>query len=350
MTNRPLITVCIPAYNRAHVLEALLDSILCQSFDDFEVLICEDGSPEREAIRSIARRYAESSIIPVRYQENVRNLGYDGNLRNLIEQANGQYCFFMGNDDLMCPGALSKVASAVSRYEEVGVVLRTYAAFDGEPENVVQTFRYFDRELFFPAGSRTISTIYRRAVVIPGLVIHRDAARSWSTDRFDGTLLYQLYLVANILADMNAVYLPDVTVLYRNGGTPDFGNSAAERNKFQPKEQTPESSVHFMKGMLEIARFVEQQRRIPIYNFILRDIANYCYPILAIQAQRPLPVFLNYAVSLGRLGFARHPMFHLWFLALLLLGSRRSAIIICWIKEKLGRTPTIGTVYQGEVR
>jgi abequosyltransferase len=350
LPDTPTITVCIPAYNRAEVLEELLDSILCQEYRDFEVLICEDGSPQRDRIRSIAQRYAAGSAVALRYLENPANLGYDGNLRNLLEQARGRYCFFMGNDDLMCSGALAKVASAVERHPDVGVVLRTYAAFDGTPDNVVQTFRYFDREIFFPAGGPTIATVYRRSVVIPGMVIRRDAALRWATDRFDGTLLYQLYLVANILADHNAVYLPEVTVLYRTGGVPDFGNSEAEKGKFQPKEQTPESSVHFMKGMLDIARYVDESRKLPVYIPILRDIANYCYPILAIQGERPLPVFLRYVVSLGRLGLARFPMFHAWWAVLLVLGTRRSGRLIGWIKGRLGRTPAIGSVYQGESR
>jgi hypothetical protein len=256
----------------------------------------------------------------------------------------------MGNDDLMCDGALAKVGAAVGRHPDVGVLLRTYAAFEGKPDNIVQTFRYFDRELFFPAGAETISTIYRRSVVIPGMVIQRDAALRWATDRFDGTLLYQLYLVANILADMNAVYLPDVIVLYRNGGVPDFGNSAAEQGKFQPKEQTTESSVHFMQGMLDIAKFVEQERQVSIFKPIKRDIANYSYPILAIQAKKPLPIFLKYWWSLARLGLARYPLFHIWFIAILVLGTARVDSLIGWIKKRLGHTPSLGKVYRGETR
>jgi glycosyltransferase involved in cell wall biosynthesis len=45
----PLISVCIPAYNRAGVLPAVLDSLLSQDFDDFDIVIAEDSSPERLA-------------------------------------------------------------------------------------------------------------------------------------------------------------------------------------------------------------------------------------------------------------------------------------------------------------
>jgi abequosyltransferase len=250
----PLISVCIPSYNRASVLPALLDSIVAQGCPHFEIVICEDRSPEREKIHEIVIRYQAGYPGLIRYFENETNLGYDGNLRRLIECASGRYCLFMGNDDLMCPGALSAVASAVERYPNVGVFLRSYATFDDSPEKIVQEFRYFPQEIFFPAGEGTIATVFRRSVVISGMAVHRERALQYATSRFDGSLLYQLYLVARILTGMNAVYLPTILVLYRNGGIPDFGNSAAEQGKFVPKEHTPESSLHFMQRMLDIVR------------------------------------------------------------------------------------------------
>jgi glycosyltransferase involved in cell wall biosynthesis len=343
-----LLSVCIPSYNRAVVLPSLLDSVLEQEFGDYEVLICEDNSPERAAIRAIALRYSDTYRGRIRYAENERNLGYDGNLRELIRLASGTYCVFMGNDDLMCPGALGALACAVYRHPNVGVVLRSYASFDGARSNIVQTFRYFSEERFFSAGADAIVTAFRRSVVIPGLTVHREAARELATAEFDGTLLYQLYLVANILISMNAVFLPQIVVLYRNGGMPDFGNSDAERGKFVPNHRTIESSVQYMQGMLSIATAVERERGIPIRRRIVQDIANYSYPILAIQRHRPMWLFVRYWLSLSRLGFGRHALFHVYFIALLLFGTKWTEAIIVLIKRRLGYTPALGSISKGE--
>lgn len=343
----PLISVCIPAYNRARVLPALLDSILVQDYPHFEIVICEDQSPEREKIRSVVARYQADNAGTIRYFENETNLGYDGNLRRLVEQSTGRYCLFMGNDDLMCPGALGAVASATERHPAIGVVLRSYAAFDSSPDNIVQEFRYFPHETFFPAGADTIATVFRRSVVISGMVVHREEARRYATDRFDGSLLYQLYLVACILTAMNAVYLPAILTLYRNGGIPDFGNSEKERGKFVPKEHTPESSLHFMRSMLDIARYVEDTHRVAIYEAILRDIGNYSYPVLAIQTDKPLPVFWSYAYRLAKMGFGRNAMFYLYVVLLTLLSPRTIDRCIAVVKRRLGYTPVLGNVYRG---
>lgn len=326
----------------------LLDSILNQSFQDYEIVLCEDGSPARPAIRAIAERYREHAPDVVRYFENDRNLGYDGNLRQLIELARGDYCLFMGNDDLLADGALARVAQAVGRHPDIGVVLRTYATFEGSPDHPVQVFRYFEDERFFPSGPQTVSTLFRRSVVISGLVIHRDSAHRYATDRFDGSLLYQLYLVGNVLMEMNAVSVPEILAWYRLGGVPDFGNSAAEQGRFVPKAQTPESSLAFMRGMLAIARDIDVTRGVKVYDRIFRDLGNYSYPILAIQAHPPWTVFVKYCLGLARMGFWKHGLFYLYAAALLVLGPRRSDRLIAYVKRKLGHTPVLGGVYRGK--
>lgn len=342
-----MISVCIPVYNRAEVLPDLLDSIAQQEGADFEIVVAEDGSPQRQAISEIIAQYQTHFPGLIRYYENHINLGFDGNLRRLFELARGEYCLFMGNDDLMCQGALATVASALHRYPNVGAIMRSYAAFEDTPDRIVQEFRYFPGERFFPTGPETIVTFFRRMVVLPGIVLHRKAALNCATDRFDGTLLYQLYVVGNILAEKNGVFLPQILTLYRNGGTPDFGNSSTERDKFVPGDQTPESSLHFMRGMLQIAQGLEEVTSMSVYEPILRDLSNYSYGFIAIQRHRPLRVFLAYCTDLVRLGFGKYPLFYVYVLVLLLLGDRQASDLIAWIKRHLGYTPLLGPLYGG---
>ncbi len=347
MAPNPKISVCIPAYNRANFLPPLLDSICAQDCRDYEIVICEDMSPERDEIARVAADYSAQYPGIIRYLENEKNLGYDGNLRRLVECARSRYCLFMGNDDLMCPGALSAVANALERYSGVGVLVRSYADFDETPERIGQEFKYFPEEKFFPPGAGTIATLFRRSTVISGMVLHREAALRHATTRFDGTLLYQLWLVGNILAEMSGLFLPQIMVLRRNNIPPDFGNSEAERGKFVPREHTPESSLHFMRGVIEIASALDRERKVRVLAAILQDYGNYSYPFLAIQADKPAATFIGYWWRLGAMGFARSLPFHLYFLALLALGPGRVERVVQWIKKRLGYTPVIGNIYKG---
>lgn len=342
------ISVCIPAFNRASLLSPLLDSVLAQDFGDFNIVVSEDCSPERTSIRKVIDRYQERYPEKIRYSENENNLGYDANLRHLLEVADGEFVVFMGNDDLMCEGALSHINDVLTRNPRAAIYLRSYAAFDENPEEVVQEFRYFDREIYFPPGEASIATVYRRSVVIPGMGFHRQTAISLATSKFDGTLLYQLYLVAEILTNSGAVFSPVRVALYRNGGTPDFGNSAAEKGRFQPRVRTPESSIIFVEGMLDIAREVELERGVMIFRPILRDLANYAYPLLSVQADKAILVFVRYGLRLASLGVGRYPIYWVYFVGIILLGVKKTDSLIKWIKRRLGRTPILGNIYQGE--
>lgn len=343
-----LISVCIPAYGRAGVLPDLLDSVVAQDYDDFEVVICEDDSPERQIIREIVDRYRRKSGRTIRYYENESNLGYDGNIRRLVRQARGNYICFCGNDDLLAPGALKQIASAIERHPGVGVVLRTYATFRESPEKLDQTYRYFSDERIFPAGPQTIVTFFKRCVVIPGVTLKRSPALQWETDKFDGRMLYQIWLVANILVDHPGVYVPDVVAYYRLDGVPDFGLSPAERKgSYVQGIRTPESSLFMMSGFLDIAQDVETTRGVRIRDDIERDLANYSFGFLVIQRSKPLAVFLKYAWDLGRLGYGRHPMYWIYAVGVTIVPE-----VILWkvmgaIKQLLGRTPNIGSVYAG---
>ncbi len=58
--DRPLLTVAIPAYNRPEEIGVLLDSILAQDFDRFDVLVVEDSSPRQAEIREVVEARAKA--------------------------------------------------------------------------------------------------------------------------------------------------------------------------------------------------------------------------------------------------------------------------------------------------
>jgi abequosyltransferase len=336
------ISVCIPAYNRARFLPELLDSIISQIDGGSEILICEDSSPERNKILEIVTGYQDRYPNLINLILNENNLGYDANLRSLISHAKGKFCLFLGNDDLLYPGALQEIHSILNKHKECGVIVRSYATFDNDPQSINQIFRYFPDELVVAPGKNAIALAFRRSVVIPGMVIHRDSALKLTTDKFDGSLLYQLYLVGMILAERAVVFTPKVLALRRDGIAPDFGNSISEQGKFTPKEQTPESSLHFMLSMFKIAKYLEIQTNLPVNKLIQSDIGAYSYPILAIQAKGSRLTFLKYCIGLGKLGMWNQPFFYFYAVVLMILGPSYSEQAIKLIKKCLGHAPRFG--------
>jgi abequosyltransferase len=82
----PLLSICIPVYNRPQQLDLLLHSVDCDA-RLIEIVICEDCSHGRDEIRQRVVEFKVQSPYQVRYIENQRNLGYDGNIRELLTQA-----------------------------------------------------------------------------------------------------------------------------------------------------------------------------------------------------------------------------------------------------------------------
>lgn len=342
-----LLSVCIPAYNRPRELSLLLDSILEQDFSDYEVVVSDDNSPKAAEIASVVeehiRRHPERRI---HYSKNEHNLGYDGHLRAILHKAGGRYCVYMGDDDLLAPGALRKIARAVTENPNIGVVLRSWAFVNQTTNEVTHTYRYFDSDRFFPAGADTIATFFRRSLFISGVVVHREASIRLATDQFDGTLLYQLHLVANLLAQMNGFYITDVLALNRTSGVHFFGTSEKEKSRFAPGLLLPDHSLNFVKGMLEVAGGAEQRTGLKVCNRILRDIGNYSYTILRCQTGH-FRGYISYGYGLAKLGLWKNPLFALFFLSLLCLGPGLNDWIIKRVKRNLGHTPVIGNLYTG---
>jgi glycosyltransferase involved in cell wall biosynthesis len=346
----PAISICIPAYNRPGDLALTLGSVAEQGRGDWETVVCEDGSPRRKEIESVVREFAASQpAISVRYFSNERNLGYDRNLRRLLDAATGKYCLFLGDDDLLAPGALGRILDAVSR-PGVGFVLRAWKSLDKSTSKEIEEHRYFPEDRIFPPGTDSVAALFRRSVFLSGLAMHRETARRFRTERFDGTLLYQLYLVGRIVSEMTGYYIADFVALRRIGGGHFFGSSETERARFTPGELVPSQSVAFVKGLIDIAKALDAECAPGLYPLVLRDLGRYSYPMLEIQAKSlDRKRFRAYARQLAGLGLGDQRMFWIYYYALLSAGPRLCGSLIRSTKRVLGRTPDLSS-RMGSVR
>jgi glycosyltransferase involved in cell wall biosynthesis len=348
--NSPLITIAIPAYNRPEELGALLETAVAQDFDEFEVLVVEDCSPRRAEIEAVVRSVgAHHPGRRIRFEANSRNLGYDANLRRILELSDGAYTLFMGDDDLLRPGALRRVAEAVRAHPDAGVVLRAYEHVDYATGEQLQVFRYFPEDRYFPPGLPSILTFFRRSVAIAGYTVHTETARRAATDRYDGTLLYQLHLSTQVLAERAGLYLSDILTAMRKDDRQRhfFGSAAAERGLHRPNALEPSHSVNFMRGMCDLAREEEAALGLPIHDAVLDDLSNYSYPFLKLHAG-DRRAFLSYVKELRRLGLGRRPLFWAYVGALVLVPVPWLDAAVAWAKRILPATPRLGRVYAGE--
>lgn len=127
----PRVSVGMPVYNGAPMLDTAIRGILAQTFTDFELIISDNGSTDETA--EICARYADDPR--VRYVRQPENLGPSANFRYVLDVARAPYFMWAAHDDLREPQALELLTAALDA--DPGAVMAS-SAFqiigpDGEP-------------------------------------------------------------------------------------------------------------------------------------------------------------------------------------------------------------------------
>jgi glycosyltransferase involved in cell wall biosynthesis len=116
MSDNPKVTVLMPVYNGEIYLREAMDSILNQTFTDFEFLIINDGSTDKSA--DIIRSYRDARI---RLVENEKNLGLIATLNKGIDLSRGEYIARMDCDDISLPERLGTQVEFMDRNNSIGI-------------------------------------------------------------------------------------------------------------------------------------------------------------------------------------------------------------------------------------
>ncbi|PYX62788.1 MAG: glycosyltransferase family 2 protein, partial [Acidobacteria bacterium] len=142
-----------------------------------------------------------------------------------------------------------------------------------------------------------------------------------------------------------AVCTPKVLVLCRGNGTPDFGNSRKEKGKYIPGGYTLQARLNMISGALSIIEDLKQSKGIDVVEDVIHDYANYFYPYIKDQLSLPLRDYYELYRAYGRLGFARYPLYHVYFFVGYILGEKRFDFLTGIVRRQLGRTPRLGHLY-----
>ena len=121
----PLVTVLLPVYNGSAHLRESVETVLSQSFGDFELLVIDDASTDETP--AILASFDDARL---RVLVNDRNLGLTPTLNRGIREARGAYIARQDADDLSDPGRLSAQVSYLEAHPEVGLLGCSYRRID----------------------------------------------------------------------------------------------------------------------------------------------------------------------------------------------------------------------------
>jgi glycosyltransferase involved in cell wall biosynthesis len=113
----PKVSICIPTYNRAQYLQYAVNSVLQQTYTNFELIICDDGSTDNTA--EIVAQWDDPRL---RYLRHPHNIGRSRNMRSGFDAAVGDYFLKFDDDDGLTPQFLAKTVAVLDAHPEVDFV------------------------------------------------------------------------------------------------------------------------------------------------------------------------------------------------------------------------------------
>ena len=138
MSTVPRLTIGLPVYNGERYLAESLDSLLAQTFEDYELIISDNASTDGTA--DICRRY-EKQDSRVRYVRQLRNIGSSPNHNFVATEGRGQLFKWASHDDVYAPELLSRCVEALDEYPQV-VLAHAWTAQIDNSGSVTKAFEY----------------------------------------------------------------------------------------------------------------------------------------------------------------------------------------------------------------
>jgi len=206
----PKVSIIIPTYNRTDLLPRAIQSVINQTYKDWELLIIDDGSTDntKEIVEEFVKK---DPRIRYFYKEN----GGQGSARNLgIKNAKGEYIAFLDSDDEWLPEKLDKQIHALSTTEEkcgfcfCDVIIQINKKSFNEDKKIC----YSGQSIFF------IDTICARFVILPSTLMIKSIVVK-KIGGFDETefarYVEDVIFGIKLAHEYEGIYLSEKLVVYR---------------------------------------------------------------------------------------------------------------------------------------
>lgn len=289
---QPKISVIVPVYNVEKYLSKCLDSILFQDFEDYEVIIVNDGSTDNS--EQVAKEYVEKH--PEKFKLISQKNGGLGAARNTgIESASGEYFFFVDSDDTISRDALKTLYELATK-RNADIILFDLGIIDengknigiaagSKNENVEQNLKG-NHSLFFDPPSACnkffkASLFKETGIRFPGRVWYEDLRT-----------IPKLYLKADNILYVNK---PLYNYVQRKGSI--MNNTDVSRNK--EIIDALEDLIHYFKKHSLFDKFEEELEYLAIYHVLLQgsirvNKLNYKHPLMELFNKYMVENFPDY--------------------------------------------------------
>jgi len=231
MKFKPKVSIVIPVYNGSKYLRQTVDSVLAQDFDEFEVLIVNDGSTDDTAKIALELKEKDSRIELFQKE----NSGVSATRNFGLERARGEFVVFLDADDLLGADFLRTRVEALMADSCAGACGSLIGLIDENGEHIDQSItlqapgeKMIEEILFYKSGIATIpSNLVFRKQVLTANDISFDTRLHSSADRL---LLCRVALVSKCIS------LPCQNIFYRVHDGSMYHSAGNMKNIFKDNE------------------------------------------------------------------------------------------------------------------
>jgi abequosyltransferase len=169
MQHEPLLTIAVPTYNRAIYLDQLLAVLMEQINGDARVELLVSDNASQDDTYALVMRYKDRGFA-FRYIRNETNIGADRNILQCHEQAAGEYVWIFSDDDLIAPGALTRIVEALStgRYDLVSIGAYFFEGDYAEHKQFIPTL-----DIDTESAAKLARTIHIFLTFISGIIVNK---------------------------------------------------------------------------------------------------------------------------------------------------------------------------------
>jgi len=209
----PKVTFLVPCYNFAEFLPECINSILGQTYRDFELLILDDCS--QDDTPEVAKKFKDPRV---KYIRNETNLGHLRNYNKGIGLARGQYVWLISADDLLRkPYVLERYISSLEKHPDVGYIFCAAMGLEGGVESSEPYYTSLgEQDRIFSGRRFLIDKLLRTGcIVAPSVMVRKECYEKGSLFPLDMPHQGDLYLWGLFALRYRVAYLGEPMVSYR---------------------------------------------------------------------------------------------------------------------------------------
>jgi glycosyltransferase involved in cell wall biosynthesis len=268
----PMVSVLLPVYNSGAYVQSAIESILKQTFSDFELLIINDGSTDNSL--SLISSISDSRI---RIINNEKNIGLTATLNKGIDLAKGKYIARMDADDISLPGRFEKQVNYLEKNEKVSVLATRSELLNTEGEI---TGEWNDDAKYTEGNSIHTQMVFSNCIVHPSVMIRADVLKKFKYNGYQkGAEDWDLWL--RLLSERHKIHkLNEILLHYRVH--PQSTMAGEKQITFQQRlikikrkflaHQFPKLNSYYLLVFYSLLRSIGSHFKFNIFPKLLRSI------------------------------------------------------------------------------